>query len=97
MIDRMEVEKVKPLTNEDYESLLALYGSPHWKRYAALLNQRMVAKMFTALPMKTGEEALKTLGEIAGLNEAINLLRTLADEHERKQRLREAVEYQIKK
>lgn len=78
----MDIEKVRSLTSDEYESLVALYRSNNWKVYSMVLNQRIVAKTFTALPLKSGDEALKALGEIAGMNEAINLIRVLAEEHE---------------
>jgi hypothetical protein len=78
------MEKIRTLNNEDYESLLVLHHSPHWAVYKRILNQNFVAKSFTELSITDGEAILKSVGERAGINYAINLLDQLAEEHKRR-------------
>ena len=82
------------MLEDDYQSLLALQGSPHWKRYKTLLNQKLVAKFFSILPLKDSEEILKAVGECAGINESINTIDQLCSQY--KVRLEKAEKENVK-
>lgn len=84
------MEKVTPLTNDEYESLLVLQNSPHWRVYKKVLSQQITSRAFGELALTDGSAALKSIGERAGINLAINLLEQLSESH--KVRLQKAEE-----
>lgn len=80
----MSSETTVGLTQADIESLRALRSSPHWQLYRKMLIAQKDAKFLAILPKTDTNEVFKAMGEIAGLNQAINQIGMIVDAHDKK-------------
>lgn len=72
------------LRKEDYEVLKSLQGSPQWALYRGLLIKAKDEFFNNTLAVDDPHKVMKQMGMVAGINFAINTLRVLVHDYDKK-------------
>lgn len=74
------------LRMEDYEVLKSLQNSPQWALYRSLLIKSKDEFFNNTLAVDDPHKVMKQMGMVAGINYAINSLRVLVHDYDKKQK-----------